>query len=170
MSTSRLDLFFAIVSSQAGVRRQFPESSLAEPFLSIEGDTDPSTPATDTYTCPASADTQIYDFDTDGAFECAALTTDEEIELWAQMGSPADGSSTKTTLLWQCLGKVRAGGFHVWTSDLGVTNADASAQCANSLDTPSGASDAGKTAARIYVLSVRPTGSSAATVQFARRN
>ena len=166
MATSRIDVFMAIQTLLNGAVDQW--GSIREPLVSITGTGSPSqSNGQPTVAVVAEEFKELYNFDRDGGFDFAALVPDVDCECWWQVGTPADGSSSKGTLLWNHA-TVPAGRPFVLPSPLSRTNTVAASHNSDNSDEPLALTDVGETAARIWLIGVLPA--ETGTVQFIRRS
>jgi len=167
MATSQIDVYLSLVSSVGGLRRQI--GTTREPFLTITGTADPAISSDDVFSVGAGASVTVYNYSTHGAFECALVSADQDIEVWTQFGTPADGASAKGSLVWQCQ-VVPADRPFLIPTDQGRTNSTTTNHNADNSDAPLGASDSGETDARAWLIVIKNTGSDTASVNFSRRS
>lgn len=164
MATSHA-LYVSVVSSSAGQRDQV--GSVHEPFATIAGD-GPTPFGSVPHSIEANEYAQVYDFERDGEFVLVLISADQDIIVWWQSGTPADGDGTKADLTWNSM-NVPAGVPFIIPGSASRTNATAANHASDTSDEPTGASDSGEVAARIWLIGIE-AGDDDAVATVTRRN
>lgn len=166
---SNIIRYDAFVLENAGMR-QGSLSTPAVPFT-FAGSGSPSTCDVErTKAVPAGQKIRIYDRATDKNFDIFRIVPAGDVDVWVQMGSPSDDSTTKGNLTWFRLELLAANGPFSFTSDHGGTNATPANGASDTADSPTGYTDAGELDARIQAIEIANRGAADTTVRFSKLN